>query len=50
MKYVRFTLLLPLVAFGCKSAPPPPSGFLSDYSRLEDVSSSTLRWIDEETS
>jgi len=33
---------------GCKSAPPKPSGFLSDYSRLQQVNDSTWRYVDKD--
>ncbi len=33
---------------GCKTAPPKPSGFLSDYSRLQQVNNSTWRYVDSE--
>jgi hypothetical protein len=41
------TLALVLWA-GCKTAPPKPSGFLSDYSRLQQVNDSTWRYVDKD--
>jgi len=30
---------------GCASTPPPPTGFLSDYSRLQKIESGRMRYI-----
>ncbi|MCP3920811.1 MAG: DUF3313 domain-containing protein [bacterium] len=48
MSYSRRLVLALFLATGCGSSPPAPTGFLSDYSRLEQASSTSLRWVDEE--
>jgi hypothetical protein len=43
--YATATLAI-IAASGCKTAPPTPSGFLSDYTHLQKVDNSTWRYVD----
>lgn len=38
-------LLAAIAAGGCASTPPPRTGFLSDYSRLERIDDNKARWV-----
>lgn len=50
MTYSRrlLLLLLPVLALGCKGTAPTQTGFLSSYSKLEEASPTSLRWVDED--
>jgi hypothetical protein len=44
----RLVLCLFLVLPACAAKAPPPSGFLSDYARLEKVDQSRLRYVSDD--